>query len=288
METIELELKKIILDYVKNNRPLDTDYLTQVILTIIKYLENPKLIKIIDIVTKSQEKTKKMAYIDIYTKHLTINLYKINEWLNYFITNFNLSPTDISYLSFIATIFIISHEIRHALQFEDIYSSKKDYETEILRLADVNYNLSCEKAKILYTSNYLSILKRTFNYLSKIYSYDRIYMKYYNFSPVEIDANNYGFGLALDTIDTLENDYDNLYAFFELLYLEYLSHAYLKDTYPALTFITKLGLRKSFEYISIPKNLDVNERLSLGLKITNSEQEEIRSLRSNLLRILKK
>ena len=269
-------LAKIIYDYVKQNKQLDFLFMDKIVEIIVndEGLNDWVKLSLFEPSDEEENNEKVTALYRYKTRQLCIRKPEDLQTIidNYVMYNFNpnyKNTIDKTYFDYLFVSRILSHELTHANQFKDYFENKKhDLEADLLRLTltPVTIASQYQKSDLLNLSS--SELMLLYYKLMQIQS---IYNKYHDYELHERQANIISYGLMNEIAKILKIESIQLLAQEKLQ--EMILMCYDSCESPTLYFLEKLDIdKKTLRQINKKsKKLDLEERLNLGLRISNRE-----------------
>ena len=265
-EILALELKRFIIDVYKRHGVIDQDYVLNMAHIIIRHLNLDDYIK--DVVITNLNKKDLGQYVSS-KKIIKFDIANTMDLLGS-ITDLNLSYEGRIIYYYISILEFLAHEIEHANQYKSVDSKELNLENKILTssLLYKSVRNNFDNYKIAFKNFDEKGLSEFFNKKFEVYS-----LNYY-LAPEERLANYYACSLIFKILKDFPNSRDVI-DFKKYVFLKYLLMGYDVSLSPTKLYCEKLGVHLLTEDEYESRDLELGERLRLGLKITEQEKQNL-------------
>ncbi len=268
-EKLILELTKYILDAYKGSVPLNEDYVYALGDIIINNLDLNNYVK--NIQFRNLDEKALGRYVSS-KKVINYDLRAVISLLSS-VKNINLSYDSKKLYYYISALEFLAHELEHANQYKKINKPDIDLENKILTSSllfknawnnDLFYNMALEILGKDKLKNFLQ-------------DKNKIYMDNWSIAPEEKLANYYAGSLILKILNNF-NQYEDLIKFKRFIFLKYLMDGYDTTLNPTKVYLEKIKANLLTEKEINGEGLTLIRRLSLGLRISDKERNELNNL----------
>ena len=281
------ELLKVIYDYVKQRKMIDTIFIEKVRTIARENLEVHDYVRGVEISSKPWNGDEEItaATYSSSTKKINVKLLSLLEYLKESQNYMNFSDSERIFFLYFKVTQILLHELEHAHQDKKIDKKWNDIETLILALCNkhhilVNEKEIFEKLKKEGCSN--------FDIARYLLQKQKRYQEYYEYAPHERLAEYYSHSNILGIINLLENKLPNLSIYEQFMYYQNFLRGYKEIQAPTLFYLNQIssGNFPWKEIKTLSADLSIERKLSLGLEVEPNVIDRLDEETHELARIL--
>ena len=272
-DNINKTLYNLIVEYSSNNKPVDNYFIKTVINTIIEYAELNDFYDTFTI----DNKLDSLGEHNSKTKNISINLDAIYKKIKK--NHYDFTNNEHQTYKYLAVILIIFHELEHVNQ-DKLMEENNTLESNILTESRRLYEIAIIN---FYKNQHDLAIKRNIILLSQVIKYRSLYYKYYDLAPQErlADLSSYTNCLYISKKLKITNITNYLKKKSKLTLLR----GYKTTLIPTKYYIEKLNPKfDNWSYIEEQgRDLNLKERMSLGLEISNEEYQKVKKKSNKFL-----
>ncbi len=282
MTNEKIQILELIKHYVTRGKKCDREYIRTLIELITKHG------KLEDYVDISNSKVKLFSFKDcdaeyvlndktIYVYYLSLKCLLMRHHKRY---RSVFDPISCEYKLMLLIVEIIAHEVEHASHIRLIEEGADSLKRRILDLSIIPYKVLIPEwsSKICFNRDNFNLLAEITKKVNEIRT---IQNKFYAIMPHEVMAEAGAMEFSLEILESLLFEYKDLQSLYDYNLNEYLKQIlrhYENTLHPTYDYFKALGLFDIKEhFIDLSgEGLSLNERIRLGLEITEEERQQKR------------